>query len=89
MTGITKISDHRNLELYIIIIISYPPSYEVTLKYIMVNVLQYAIVWYVIPISRCPDQPSCDHRSLTIHRIGNLSRDLNTLSFKRLYKLLI
>ena len=26
----------------------------------MVNVLKYTILWYVIPISRCPDQSSCD-----------------------------
>ena len=26
----------------------------------MVNVLKHTIAWYVIPICRCPDQPSCD-----------------------------
>ena len=26
----------------------------------MVNVLKHTTAWYVIPICRCPDQPSCD-----------------------------
>ena len=60
-----EISDHRNLELriwYIIIIII-----TFHMKLLLNNyygectyVLKHTIVWYVIPISRYPDQASCD-----------------------------
>ena len=63
MTGIKKISSHRNLYLYGIsslLLLAIATLHMKLLLNIMVNVLKYTIVWYVIPICRCPDQPSCD-----------------------------
>ena len=57
MARITKISDHRNLELYGI---SSLLSYEVTLKYYGECIKIHHSVVCDSYIYRCPDQASCD-----------------------------